>query len=102
MQAAAWYTFQVSYTSPEPQLRFHDRFKWLLNSYVHEGSKEVKAKPMEALKRLGHENLKLDEYESALTYSYSFSLQTSYFSSERIASEVIHPDDIDVTFSGKS
>jgi len=36
---------------------------------------------MEALKRLGHAKLKLDEYE------------------KRIASEVIHPDDIDVTFS---
>ncbi|KAH9970752.1 P-loop containing nucleoside triphosphate hydrolase protein [Lactifluus volemus] len=36
---------------------------------------------MEALKRLGHEKLKLDEYE------------------KRIASEVVHPDDIDVTFS---
>ncbi|KAF8477947.1 AAA-domain-containing protein [Russula ochroleuca] len=63
-QAAAWYTVH-----------------WLLNSYGHEGSTEVKAKPMEALKRLGHQKLKLDEYE------------------KRIASEVIHPDDIDVTFS---
>jgi len=63
-QAAMWYTVH-----------------WFLNSYGHEGSKEVKAKPLEALKRLGHEKLKLDEYE------------------KRIASEVIHPDDIDVTFS---
>jgi len=63
-QAAAWYTFN-----------------WFLNSYGHEGAREVKAKPMEALKRLGHAKLKLDEYE------------------KRIASEVIHPDDIDVTFS---
>jgi len=63
-QAAAWYAFH-----------------WVLNSYAHEGSGEVKAKPMEALKRLGHAQLKLDEYE------------------KRIASEVIHPDDIDVTFS---
>ncbi|KAH9987246.1 ATPase [Russula vinacea] len=55
--------------------------QWLINSYGHEGSREVKAKPMEALKRLGHQKLKLDEYE------------------KRIASEVIHPDDIDVTFS---
>ena len=44
-------------------------FQWLINSYGHEGSREVKAKPMEALKRLGHEKLKLDEYESARTYS---------------------------------
>ncbi|KAH9971443.1 AAA-domain-containing protein [Russula compacta] len=63
-QAAAWYTIH-----------------WFLSSYGSEGSREVKAKPMEALKRLGHEKLKLDEYE------------------KRIASEVIHPDDIDVTFS---
>jgi hypothetical protein len=28
----------------------------------------VKAKPMEALKKLGHEKLKLDEYESAYTF----------------------------------
>ncbi|KAH9960126.1 AAA-domain-containing protein [Russula dissimulans] len=63
-QAAAWYAFH-----------------WVLSSYAHEGSGEVKAKPMEALKRLGHAQLKLDEYE------------------KRIASEVIHPDDIDVTFS---
>jgi len=63
-QAAAWYTVQ-----------------WLLNSYGPEGSKEVGAKPMEALKRLGHEKLKLNEYE------------------KRIASEVIHPDDIDVGFT---
>ncbi|KAI0292414.1 AAA-domain-containing protein [Russula brevipes] len=53
----------------------------VLSSYGHEGAREVKAKPMEALKRLGHAKLKLDEYE------------------KRIASEVIHPDDIDVTFS---
>jgi len=63
-QAAAWYAFQ-----------------WALSSYGYEGSREVKEKPMEALKRLGHAKLKLDEYE------------------KRIASEVIHPDDIDVTFS---
>ncbi|KAN0124155.1 AAA domain containing protein [Lactarius tabidus] len=63
-QAAAWYTVQ-----------------WLINSYGTEGSKEVGTKPMEALKRLGHEKLKLNEYE------------------KRIASEVIHPDDIDVQFT---
>jgi hypothetical protein len=55
---------------------------------------------MEALKRLGHEKLKLDEYESAFTFSWLRLWQTSYISAERIASEVIHPDDIDVTFSG--
>ncbi|KAH8986734.1 AAA-domain-containing protein [Lactarius akahatsu] len=63
-QAAAWYTVQ-----------------WILNSYGTEGSKEVGAKPMEALKKLGHEKLKLNEHE------------------KRIASEVIHPDDIEVQFT---
>ncbi len=41
-------------------------FKWLLNSYGAEGSKEVGTKPMEALKKLGHEKLKLNEYESEI------------------------------------
>ncbi|TFY63816.1 hypothetical protein EVJ58_g3022 [Rhodofomes roseus] len=43
--------------------------------------KEVKAKSLKALEKLGHRDLKLDEYE------------------KQIASEVIHPDDIDVRFS---
>ncbi|KAI0076709.1 ATPase [Panus rudis PR-1116 ss-1] len=42
--------------------------------------KEVKAKSLKALEKLGHKNLKLDEYE------------------RQIASEIIHPDDIDVGF----
>lgn len=54
---------------------------------------------MEALKRLGHQKLKLDEYESACTY-LRLRFSNSHISPERIASEVIHPDDIDVTFSG--
>ncbi|PPQ85160.1 hypothetical protein CVT25_004167 [Psilocybe cyanescens] len=41
---------------------------------------EVKEKQMAALKRLGHHELKLDEYE------------------RKVANEVIHPDDIPVTF----
>jgi len=32
----------------------------------HGSKKEVQAKKSEALRRLGHANLKLDEYESAL------------------------------------
>ncbi|KAI0048848.1 AAA-domain-containing protein [Auriscalpium vulgare] len=63
-QAAMWYTLH-----------------WVMHSYGPEKEKEVKAKPMEALKKLGHGNLKLDEYEKT------------------IASEVIHPDDINVCFS---
>lgn len=55
-------------------------FQWFIN-YGQEGSSEVKAKPMEALKKLGHEKLKLDEYESACTYSTGlrFLLRYSYF-----------------------
>lgn len=37
----------------------------MLDSYGSpERKKEVKAKPLEALKKLGHKDLKLDEYES--------------------------------------
>ncbi|KAI0060453.1 ATPase [Artomyces pyxidatus] len=63
-QAAMWYTVQ-----------------WVLEAYSPDRPKEVKAKPLEALKKLGHGQLKLDEYEKT------------------IASEVIHPDDINVRFS---
>ncbi len=54
---------------------------------------------MEALKKLGHEKLKLNEYESGLSLSLP-GLQVLYIFIERIASEVIHPDDIDVQFTG--
>jgi SpoVK/Ycf46/Vps4 family AAA+-type ATPase len=47
----------------------------------HGSKKQVQAKKTEALKRLGHKDLKLDEYEKT------------------IANEVIHPDDIEVKFS---
>jgi len=55
--------------------------KWVLDSMVA-GPKEekVKAKQLEALKRMGHHELELDEYE------------------RKVANEVIHPDDIGVTF----
>jgi hypothetical protein len=43
--------------------------QWLINSYGSEGSKEVGTKPLEALKRLGHEKLKLNEYESEFALS---------------------------------
>lgn len=58
--------FTLSYFSET--FEFKVISQWFLTSYGSEGSREVKAKPMEALKRLGHEKLKLDEYESALTY----------------------------------
>ncbi|KAK7445155.1 mitochondrial dynamin GTPase Msp1 [Stygiomarasmius scandens] len=65
-QAAAYYTL-----------------KWMLDSFGPGSSKktEMKAKQMEALKRLGHVELELDEYERI------------------IANEIIHPDDIPVKFS---
>ncbi|ETW82235.1 AAA family ATPase, CDC48 subfamily [Heterobasidion irregulare TC 32-1] len=63
-QAAMWYTVH-----------------WMLDSFSPNREKEVKAKPLEALKKLGHEKLELDEYEKT------------------IASEVIHPDDITVRFA---
>ncbi|KAJ7776802.1 P-loop containing nucleoside triphosphate hydrolase protein [Mycena maculata] len=55
--------------------------KWALDEFLPEKKKEVKTKQLEALKRLGHENLELDEYERT------------------VANEVIHPDDISVKFS---
>ncbi|EAU86198.2 ATPase [Coprinopsis cinerea okayama7 len=55
--------------------------KWVLDSMLPDRKEEkVKEKQMEALKRLGHLDLELDEYE------------------RRVANEVIHPDDIHVTF----
>jgi hypothetical protein len=59
---------------------FNVNFQWVIDSYGNEGSREVKSKPMEALKRLGHEKLRLDEYESACTYSTRLRiLRYSYF-----------------------
>lgn len=40
----------------------------MLDSFASpEPKKKVKAKPLEALKKLGHTDLKLDEYESTST-----------------------------------
>jgi hypothetical protein len=39
------------------------RLQWALDEFLPEKKKEVKAKQMEALKRLGHGALELDEYE---------------------------------------
>ncbi|KAJ7366252.1 P-loop containing nucleoside triphosphate hydrolase protein [Mycena albidolilacea] len=55
--------------------------KWALDEFLPEKNKEVKAKQMEALKRLGHGDLDLDEHERT------------------VANEVIHPDDITTKFS---
>ena len=54
---------------------------------------------MKTLKRLGHGKLKLNEYESELAQSGTHLLVLQIFI-ERIASEVIRPDDIDVRLSG--
>ena len=69
---------------------------------MYPGSKkEVEAKKTEALKRLGHKNLKLDEYESRVSNSlFSITLYRTEPVLETIANEVIHPDDIQVKFSG--
>lgn len=63
------------------QVAVYYTLSWALGSMVPGRKKEsLKTKQMEALKKLGHAELKLDEYESA------------------VANEVIHPDDIHVTF----
>ncbi|KAF7798290.1 hypothetical protein EIP86_009509 [Pleurotus ostreatoroseus] len=56
--------------------------QWVLDSYSPGGQKKDNTKSLKTLEKLGHRDLKLDEYES------------------QIAAEVIHPDDIDVTFAG--
>jgi len=86
MQAAMWYAVQVSFTCTFPAVFLaHLRpFQWAFNSYASEGSREIKEKPMEALKRLGHAKLKLDEYESAFAHSrLHFSVAISFQSGSR-------------------
>ncbi|OBZ71161.1 Protein MSP1 [Grifola frondosa] len=55
--------------------------RWVLDTMSPTDKKEVKEKSLKALESLGHKDLKLDEYE------------------RQIASEIIHPDDIDIRFS---
>lgn len=63
------------------QAALYYTMKWVIESINPEKKDEaVKAKQLEALKRLGHAELKLDEYE------------------RKVANEVIHPDDIHVNF----
>ncbi|KAG6834734.1 hypothetical protein H0H93_007766, partial [Arthromyces matolae] len=54
---------------------------WVLDGLNPEKKQNLSTKQLEALKRLGHTDLKLDEYERT------------------VANEVIHPDDISVRFS---
>ncbi|KAF8827958.1 P-loop containing nucleoside triphosphate hydrolase protein [Lentinula edodes] len=63
------------------QAALYYTLRWAIGSFTGGDKKNVNAKQMEALKRLGHTELKLNEYESV------------------VANEVIHPDDIPVKFS---
>ncbi|KDR82549.1 hypothetical protein GALMADRAFT_87937 [Galerina marginata CBS 339.88] len=64
------------------QAALYYTMRWVLDSISPDKKDNaVKAKQLEALKRLGHHELKLDEYE------------------RKVANEVIHPDDIPVTFT---
>lgn len=63
-----------------------------------------KPKPS-ALLKLGYKDLVLDEYESgwrSATSPCSFTDKLYFSQTGQIASEVIHPDDIDVHFDGMS
>ncbi|KAF8993494.1 P-loop containing nucleoside triphosphate hydrolase protein [Cyathus striatus] len=62
------------------QVAIYYTVRWVVDE-LSPSKKEVKTKKLEALKRLGHHNLELDEYE------------------RQVANEVIHPDDITVQFS---
>ena len=78
--------------------------QWAIDALSSPDKKDnvVKAKQMEALKRLGHHELKLDEYERKFffwcCYAYFFHLNIETLG--KVANEVIHPDDIQVTFKG--
>ncbi|TBU23045.1 AAA-domain-containing protein [Dichomitus squalens] len=63
------------------QVALYYTLRWVMDSLSPVERKEIKQKSLKALESLGHKDLKLDEYES------------------QIASEVIHPDDIDIRFS---
>ncbi|KAI0365320.1 ATPase [Pilatotrama ljubarskyi] len=63
------------------QAALYYTLRWVMDNMSPVERKEVKQKSLKALESLGHKDLKLDEYES------------------QIASEVIHPDDIDVRFT---
>ncbi|KJA23297.1 hypothetical protein HYPSUDRAFT_40129 [Hypholoma sublateritium FD-334 SS-4] len=64
------------------QAALYYTMRWVIDAVAPDKKDSVvKAKQMEALKRLGHKELDLDEYE------------------RKVANEVIHPDDIKVTFT---
>jgi SpoVK/Ycf46/Vps4 family AAA+-type ATPase len=65
--------------------------------------KEVAAKSLEALAKMGHKNLKLSEHESPSPLPRLYIVNDTHPRPKAaIASEIIHPDDIHVAFSGKS
>lgn len=76
-----------------------------MSGYTGREKKEVKAKSLDALKKLGHGDMQLDEYERMSKLLCKFichhQRRGNAFFPETIANEVIHPDDIEVTFSGK-
>ncbi|KAG6910659.1 hypothetical protein DXG01_008703 [Tephrocybe rancida] len=63
------------------QVALYYTVRWVIDGISPERKKNVEAKQLEALKRLGHAGLVLDEYERT------------------VANEVIHPDDIHVRFT---
>jgi hypothetical protein len=76
--------------------------KWVIDTISHDKKDSVvKEKQLEALKRLGHTELKLNEYErtfcSAVLKSFAFIGRPG-----KVANEIIHPDDIPVNFKGPS
>lgn len=75
--------------------------KWVMDTMSPVERKEVKQKSLKALESLGHKDLKLDEYESAFTLPCSLAPFHNAVVPGQIASEVIHPDDIDVRFTGE-
>ncbi|KAF8921598.1 P-loop containing nucleoside triphosphate hydrolase protein [Mucidula mucida] len=64
------------------QVAAYYTLRWVWDSYAGTSKKtKVSGKPLEALKKLGHSSLELDDFEL------------------QIANEVIHPDEINVRFS---
>lgn len=67
-------------------------------------NKSAKERSEKVMKRLGHKNLELTEHEGQPWLepgAYSTAADGSFLNrTEIIAAEVIHPDDIDVRFSG--
>lgn len=88
--------------TPRFVLTLPPRIQWVIDSITSPDKKEeVKEKQLEALKRLGHSGMVLDEYESEYPQPGPFAWTLNVASPEKVANEVIHPDDIDIHFSGQ-